>query len=397
MRANWIRATVLGAVLSALTAGALLTTHAQPQLTNTSGQTVRQLTSHGTGALISRGKPVFCSTSGALVGAPNAITSGKFGDWSFWSAGTMSLPSWCAIHLGAGPQRLMVVWYSDYNAFDYIQDGGSMPGAYTLSVSADSIGGQDGDWRVVASITGNEARVRETVIPFAGQSWVKMTLTEPPDNPAQDSLLIDQIECFDVSQNANDTALFEGDSITALAYNQFDEHQPSFSELIHQADPAIYPSMLDEGLGGRTSFDAVNGIDEWLALNPDIHYWLLGWGTNDALQQVDPAQFGANLQVVVTKIRAAGHTPILALIPAYQTGSPDSAAVNARIRALNAQIIALTNMDKLIAGPDLYSLFLDHPNDYYSADGVHPNAAGARAMNYAWYLVMRNVLAQEAD
>jgi lysophospholipase L1-like esterase len=150
--------------------------------------------------------------------------------------------------------------------------------------------------------------------------------------------------------------------------------------------------MLDEGMEGWTSYDAARAIDTWLALNPDIHYWLLGWGTNDALQGTDPAQFRANLQLVITKIRAAGHTPVLALIPAYRTASPDAATVNAKIRALNAQITALTQANHLIAGPDLYTIFINHPNDYYSSDGVHPNQAGAKAMNYAWFLVMKRVL-----
>jgi len=267
-----------------------------------------------------------------------------------------------------------------------------MPQDYTLSVSANSTNGQDGDWRVVTSVTGNQARVREALVPFAGDGWLKMTITKAPDHPSQNSMLVDQIDCFDVSTGAQDTALFEGDSITALAYSQIAENAPSFSELVHQNDAAIYPSMLNEGMGGWTSGSAVSHIDTWLSLNPDIHYWLLGWGTNDALLRVDPLVFRANLQTLVSKIEASGHVPVLARIPAVRQSTPHDQGVNQQIQALNAEIDAVTQTDHLIHGPDLYSLFFAHQATFYAADGIHPNATAARAMNDAWYLAMRDTL-----
>lgn len=392
-RANLVRAAVLGALILAVMI-ALLTRSFMPQHSSPHTAVAHSVSGSAENPLVSRGKPVFCSTSDALVGPPNAITSGKYGQWSFWSSMNNALPTWCAIKIGAGPQRLMVVWYSDYDAFDYIVNSGRMPQDYTLLVSSNSTNGQDGDWRVATTVTGNHARVREHVISFTGDAWVKMMITKAPDHPSQTSMVIDQIDCFDVSANTNDTVLFQGDSLTADAYNQFSENDPSFSKLVHQYDPALYPSMLNEGFGGWASSGAVDNIDQWLALNPDIHYWLLGWGTNDAFEQVSPVQFRANLQTLVTKIRSAGHVPVIARIPALQTTSSAVAADNARIQAFNAQIDALTHEDHLIPGPDLYTLMSHHPNDYFGADHIHPNAAGSAAMNYAWYLAMRTTLSK---
>lgn len=344
------------------------------------------------GPLVSRGKPVYCYKSNAQVGGANAITSGKYGAWSFWGSPINELPTWCAIHIGAGPSRLMVVWYSDYDAFDYIQDTGRMPQNYTLLVSSNSTNGSDGDWRVVTTVTGNQARVRESVIPFAGEEWLKMVITKAPDHPSQSSLLVDQIDCFDVSSGTQDTALFQGDSLTALAYSQVSAIAPSFSDLAHKDDPALYPSMLNEGMGGWTSGSAVTHIDTWLALNPDIHYWLLGWGTNDALLRVDPAVFRSNIQTLVSKIEAAGHVPVLARIPAVRQTTPHDVRVNQRIQALNAEIDDVTQMNRLIIGPNLYSLFYAHQTTFYSKDGIHPNSVGEKAMNIAWYQAMRDVL-----
>ena len=379
----------LAVVLSAIHAHGETLASTTASATSTAGARAEQrMAASPYGPLVSRGKPVSCSSNTSNAGGPNAITSGKYGDWSFWQSDVGDLPAWCAIHIGAGASRLMVVWSSDY-VFDYIASDGMTPRDYTLSVSGDSSNGSDGHWQTVARVTGNETRVRESVIPFTGMSWVKMTVMSGQAQPSQPYIRIDQIDCYDVSTNLNDTALFSGDSITAIAYSRFDGSQPTFDELMHQADPRLYPTMLDEGLGGWSSDDAVQNIQTWLELNPDIHYWLLGWGTNDALGMEDPGVFRANMQRLIDLIKAAGHTPVLARIPATRQPGAGGEALNAEIRALNAQIDALTTANHLIPGPDLYTLINQHPDTYLSSDGVHPTAAGAIAMNRAWYQAMR--------
>ncbi len=343
--------------------------------------------------LVSRDKPVFCAKSIEQVGDKNAITSGVYGqEGSYWGIANNALPSWCAIHIGAGPSQLMVVWYSDYDEDQdrYISNG-RMPQSYTLSVSPNSTNGRDGDWSVVATVSGNPAHLRESVIPFTGEGWVKMTITKAQDQPTQDTMAIGQIDCFDVSASLKNTVLFEGDSVTALAFDH-STGPDSFDMLMHGYNPHLFPSMLNEGMGGWTSSDAAQNIDTWLALNPDINYWLLGWGTNDVLQQVDPVTFQANMQIVIDKIKAAGHTPVLAHIPPMVDPTTRAPIMTAQIQSLNQVIIALTASNHLIPGPDLFASYGANPAQYIQADGIHPNPAGAALINRAWYYAMRTIL-----
>ncbi|MEO6889405.1 MAG: GDSL-type esterase/lipase family protein [Ktedonobacteraceae bacterium] len=343
--------------------------------------------SHSASELVSRGKPVYCSENNQGAGGPPALVDGHYGNWKFWSVSSATLPSWCAIHVGAGPARLLLVWASDY-VFDYITDTGLSPRDYSLAVSADSTNGADGTWRTVTTVAGNLTRVREHLLPFAGSSWVKMTVTHGQVHASQPYIFIDEIDLYDVSQNLNDTFFFSGDSITGEAYSRSDERQPSFAEDVHASDPRRFPAMLDGGLGGWNTDGAAQYIDTWLALNPDIHYWLLGWGTNDALEQVAPAHFRANLQVLIDKIKLAGHIPLLAHIPAVRLPGARGTSVNQEIQQLNMMIDQATTANKLLPGPDLYRLFLTHINAYLISDGIHPTPAGAVAMNRAWFEVV---------
>ncbi|MBA2394822.1 MAG: hypothetical protein H0V70_19015 [Ktedonobacteraceae bacterium] len=339
-----------------------------------------------TGPLVSRGKPVFCAHNDAGAGGDNAIVSGHYGKWSFWRPSFTALPSWCAIKVGTGPTRLLMTWSSDY-VFDYTSPTGTTPRDYTVAVSANSTNGADGTWNTLVTVTGNQTRVREHLLPFTGQSWVKMTITKGQAQASQPYIFLDQIDLYDVSQSLNDTFFFSGDSLTGIAYNRSDENQPSFAELVHSAYPQRFPAMLNGGLGGWNSDGAVQDINLWLSLNPDIHYWLLGWGTNDAFDQVAPAHFQANLQILVDKIKQAGHVPVLAHIPYLARPGFDT-----EVQALNAVIDKVTAANNLTKGPDLYTLIRAHATEYLLKDGTHPTPAGAQAMNQAWFQVLRPVL-----
>ena len=339
-----------------------------------------------TSPLISRGKPVYCYGNDAGAGGAEAIVNGHYGDWSFWRPSFAALPSWCAIHVGAGPTRLLMTWESDY-VFDYISNNGLGPQDYSIAVSPDSTNGADGTWRTVVTVTNNHTRVREHLLPFANDSWVKMTITKGQPQASQPYVFIDQIDLYDVSTSLADTFFFSGDSITGIAYDRFDANQPSFAELVHRSYPQHFPAILDGGLGGWNSDGAAQNIDLWLMLNPDIHYWLLGWGTNDAFDNVAPDHFRANLQTLVNKIEQAGHVPILAHIPFTTVQNLD-----AEIQSLNAVIDSVAATNGLMRGPDLYSLFRAHASTYFLSDGIHPSPQGAQAMNLAWFQVLSPIL-----
>ena len=349
--------------------------------------TAPPVTGQNLGPLISRGRPVYCSSNNQGPGGPPAIVNGRYGGWNFWRTDLSALPSWCAIQLAPGPTRLLLTWEND-NVFDYISNTGMGPQDYTISVSSNSTNGADGTWQTVVNVVGNHTRIREHLLPFTDQSWVKMTVTKGQPQASQPYLVINQIDIYDASNSLNDTFFFSGDSISVMAYNRFDENQPSYSVDVHKAYPRYFPVTLDGGFGGWNSSGAAQDIDSWLALNPDIKYWLLGWGTNDALEQVSPQNFTANLQVLVDKIEKAGHVPILAHIPYMNKGT----GVDQEIQALNTVIDQVTTANGLMKGPDFYQLFKANAAAYLLPDGIHPTPAGAIAMNQAWFEALRTSL-----
>lgn len=352
--------------------------------------TTQTVASSSVGPLISRGKPVICVHNDG-PGGPEAIVNGHYGNWSYWHAAQSALPTWCAIHLDPGPKRLLLMWSSDY-IFDYINDNGSGPQDYTIAVSSDSTNGEDGTWHTVVAVTGNHTRVREHMIPFSGQAWVRMTVTKVQPQSDQKDFSIDQIELYDATSNTalNDSFFFMGASITTMAFNRFDENRPSFADDVHTAFPAHFPVMLDGGVGGWTSSDGVQNIDTLLALNPDMRYWLIGLGTNDALGQRQPEAYRADLQTVIDKIKQAGHIPVLSRLPYINAPGADGQALDQEVQALNTVIDQLTATNKLAVGPDFYTLFRAHAKDYLGTDGIHPTPAGAIAMNRAWFQALQS-------
>ncbi|PWT76909.1 MAG: hypothetical protein C5B60_03515, partial [Chloroflexi bacterium] len=268
-------------------------------------------------SLISQGATTICSSNDSGPNEPAALTDGKFGNWGFWQLATNTLPGWCALHLSVSASNVLLAWFSDYS-FDYIDPTSLAPADYTISVSADSTNGSDGIWRTAVTVQGNHARAREHMIGFTGMSWIKMTVLAAQPQPSQPYIRIDELEVFDAQSLGTDTFFFSGDSITALAYYRDSGTLPSFADNLTSCAPHFYPLTIDGGFGGWSSSGAEADIASWLAMLPDMHYWLLGWGSNDALQQVSTAVFRANLQAVVTQILQHGDIPVLAHIP-YST------------------------------------------------------------------------------
>lgn len=331
--------------------------------------------------MVSREKNVACVRNTDGAGGSAALVDGLYGNWGFWGTDIQKLPDSCAIQVGKGPARLLLVWQSAYE-FDYISEKGMTPRDYTIATSADSTNGVDGSWDTVVTVTDNEARVREHLIDFANKSWVKMTVTAGQAEPSQPYIRIDEIDLFDVTKTLDQTFFFSGDSVTGMAYTRWEDNQPSFPELFYQANDQCFPAMLNGGMGGWNSEGAVEQMDAWLALNPDIHYWLLGWGTNDAMQGVSPETYRANMQVLIDKIKQAGHIPVLSSVPYINNGNDD---VDQLVRAYNDQIAQLTTANDLIPGPDLYKVVRDQAKNFLLEDGIHPSPAGGIAMSKAWF------------
>ena len=146
---------------------------------------------------------------------------------------------------------------------------------------------------------------------------------------------------------------------------------------MNEQRPGFFPAMIDGGTGGDKSDEGAAHVGDWLARNPDIHFWAIAYGTNDAAGNAsDTTQFRTNMQTIVDRVRAAGRVPILATIP---FASDDQ---HRNIPAFNRVVDELRAGSSLPAGPDLYGWFAAHPDELL--DGVHPNDRGIVSMNRLW-------------
>jgi acyl-CoA thioesterase-1 len=328
--------------------------------------------------LISRGKPVF-ATSLARFAHPQAIDDGVYNTFEgTWSAGMPSAaqPAMIAIRIGAGPRRVMVDWSAGGN-YNYTDTEYGSPGSYRIETSSDSTDGADGTWKDGAINTHCTVHAQAHVIDFVGQSWVRMVITgAPPKSP--NGVQLDEIDVYDVSAGVSDSWFFFGDSITAGTFNRTTpSHQPSFAEVVHERYPSFFPAMINGGIGGDRAEHAAGHIDSWLALNPDMRFWAIGLGTNDAAgSNSDTSSFRHHLSTVIAKVKAAGHIPIVARIPFCSDGGHDT------IPKFNQVIAELTSEEGLLPGPDLYGWFMTHPEQL--RDGIHPTDVGVVAINRLW-------------
>lgn len=134
-------------------------------------------------------------------------------------------------------------------------------------------------------------------------------------------------------------------------------------------------TVINAGVSGDTSAGGLARVD-W-TLTPDVQGMILALGANDVLRGVDPGVTRANLDGILAAAQAR-HVPVLlAGIPApgnygpdYQARFdaifPDLAAAHGAI--LYPNFLAGIGADLIAAGP------LMQP------DGLHPNAAGVKAV-----------------
>ena len=137
-----------------------------------------------------------------------------------------------------------------------------------------------------------------------------------------------------------------------------------------------YPhTVVNAGVSGETSADGVSRIDSILSGNPSAKYFLILYGTNDALvPAVSKATYKANMLAILTAVKNAGKIPYLAKVPFTTNSSFDLTSIqdyNAAIDELRA-----SNGITVIA-PDFYTLF---QNTTLLADGIHPNGTGYQSM-----------------
>jgi acyl-CoA thioesterase-1 len=301
------------------------------------------------------------------------------GDYSTpWGAGrpTPDRPAWVAIEVGAGPRRVLLNW-SAAGSYNYEETDYGSPGAYRIETSGDSTDGANGSWRTAVDVPTVSVHGQAVGLDFTGQRWIKLVVTRTPAR-SPNGVQISEIDVHDVTVGARDSWFFMGDSITALAFDRAPAHQPSFAAWVHERHPEYFPAMIDGGTGGDKSDEGAAHIVDWLASNPDAHFWAIAYGTNDAAgNATETTRFRTNMQAIVDRVRAAGRVPILATIPFSSDGQ------HRGIPKFNRVVDELRADNSLRAGPDLYTWFAAHPDELRD-DGVHPNDRGIVSMNRLW-------------
>jgi lysophospholipase L1-like esterase len=317
--------------------------------------------------LLSRGQPVAASRPGA-----SALVDGVYRA-NAWAGGvpTEAAPAWVAIRIGPGPSRVLLSWTSSDN-HDYRDLFYGAPVDYRIETSADSTDGADGTWKTAVAVRGNPVRSRAHAVDFAGQRWIRLTVTALAKERNPWGLFLDEIDVHDLSLGGDDVWVFLGDSIGAGVFDRAPAHRPSFADRIAAAHPGYQPAMIDAGFCRLRTGEVLERIDDVLAWNPDARVFAILLGANDP----DAETFRRDLDALVTRIRAAGRIAIVARLP-YQTkyGADYVAPKN---RALD-EVVAARG---LLPGPDLDAWFRARPERL--EDGLHPDAEGSVAVSRLW-------------
>jgi lysophospholipase L1-like esterase len=317
--------------------------------------------------LVSRGKPVAASRSGAEV-----LVDGVYRDRS-WAGGipAAGAPVWAAIRIGRGPTRLLLSWTSSHN-HDYREQFYGAPVDYRIETSADSTDGKDGTWRTAVDVRDNPVRSRAHAFAFGGQLWVRLVVTRLPERRNEWGLFLDEIDVHDLSLGGDDVWVFLGDSIDAGVFDRAPTHRPGFTDLVAKAHPGYEPAVVDAGFCAARSGEVLARIDDVLAWNPDARVFAITLGSNDP----DAETLRRDLDAIVARIEAAGRIAVVSRLP-YQTKYERDF-----VAPKNRAIDGLTAARALLPGPDLDGWFRARPERL--EDGLHPDAEGSRAMIRLW-------------
>ena len=150
--------------------------------------------------------------------------------------------------------------------------------------------------------------------------------------------------------------------------------------------------VANEGVDGATSGNGAGSISTTLLKYPSANFYLVQYGTNDALippvpsgKGLVPGNPGYNgsykdkMQKIISAILAAGKTPYLAKVP--WTSYVDRS--DGAIQEYNLVVDELRISNSiLVMAPDLYTWFQSNPGQL--ADGIHPNEAGYQSMASLW-------------
>jgi acyl-CoA thioesterase-1 len=185
--------------------------------------------------------------------------------------------------------------------------------------------------------------------------------------------------------SARPAIVFLGDSLTAgLGLDS----SASFPSLIaaRLEERQMDVEVVNAGVSGDTSAGGLRRLDWALEGNPRV--LLLALGANDGLRGLPTAELRKNLAAIIEASQAKGVAVILAGMEAPPNNGPEYAA---RFRAVYRDL-AETYEVPLI--PFLLEGVAGQPA-LNQADGIHPNADGARRVADIVWQALEPVLAEE--
>lgn len=193
-----------------------------------------------------------------------------------------------------------------------------------------------------------------------------------------------------------DFILFQGDSITDAGrdYQNGEDLAGGYvgmtAELLNKKYPQLHLKVLNRGVSGNRSADMLaRWKEDCLDLKPDVVSILIGvndtWRRYDQNLPTSAEEYQSNLRTCLQQTKAMG-AKIVMLCP-FLLPAEDKAHFR---EDLDPKIAAFHELageyaDVVVPLDDIFQALLSsQPNQCFSDDGVHPNAAGAQVIAGEW-------------
>ncbi len=179
-----------------------------------------------------------------------------------------------------------------------------------------------------------------------------------------------------------------GDSITRGYGSDTGGYPPKLSDLLNgNSRPAV---VVNFGQDGETTYEGAGRIDSVLASFP-AQLMLIQEGTNDVIIGVSSFTSAYNLQNIITKVKNAKVTPLLATLPSCDRNGGQTLIPN----EWNPMIKGLASSNKLVL-VDIYAATLPTWSANFP-DGVHPNDTGYQIMANTWFATLAGMISSSGD
>ncbi len=178
-----------------------------------------------------------------------------------------------------------------------------------------------------------------------------------------------------VAQAQQPTLVFLGDSLTAGLGLPPEQAFPAHIEARLKAEGRPW-KVVNAGISGDTTAGGAARLDWLYRQRVDVLFLCLG--ANDGLRGIPVAETERNLRTILDRARREGTRVVLAGIQLPENYGPDYRAAFARIYPRLAKAYQVPLLPFLLEGVAMVPLL-------NQADGIHPNAEGARQVaNHVW-------------